>query len=179
MPATNYIMVEDRRTLRHSAFSGIVPGPPDHPSLVAFSHIYPSSHRREVLSLLFTFWPLVILCPVHTENTQATAQPKNPHFQPQSETQKKGGESQSLKAFKDQTQMRKWSAPPPPHSSNRWLGEAARSWASIIKGAHPRVPHCLLCFEGRQLPLIGNSFIHMPDVHASLSIIFRNIIKDH
>lgn len=115
MPATNYIMVEDRRTLRHSAFSGIVPGPPDHPSLVAFSHIYPSSHRREVLSLLFTFWPLVILCPVHTENTQATAQPKNPLFQPQSETQKKGGESQSLKAFKDQTQMRKWSAPLLPH----------------------------------------------------------------
>lgn len=60
-------------TLIHSAFSGIIPGFPDHPSLVELSHIYPCYHRGEALSLLLTFQPLVSLSPAHMESTQETA----------------------------------------------------------------------------------------------------------
>lgn len=88
MSATNYIMVKDRMTLTHSAFSGIIPGSPDHPSLEEFSHIYPSCHRREALSLLLTFWPLVTPS-APMKSTQERAEPKSSHFQSQSKTQTK------------------------------------------------------------------------------------------
>lgn len=73
MPAANYIRIKDRMTLTRSAFSGIMPGSPDHPSLAKFSLIYPSCHRREALSHLLTFWPLIIPSPEHTESTQEAA----------------------------------------------------------------------------------------------------------
>lgn len=83
MPATNYIMVKDRMTLIRSAFSGIIPGSPDHPSLEEFSHIYSSCHRREALFLLLTFWPPVTPSPAPMKSTQERAEPKSSHFQSQ------------------------------------------------------------------------------------------------
>ena len=71
MPSTDYFTLEDRMTLTHSAFSGHIPGSPDHPGLVALSHTYPGCHGGDALSLLLTFQPLV--SPAHTESTQETA----------------------------------------------------------------------------------------------------------
>ena len=65
-------LVEDRMSLTHSAFSGIIPGSPDHPSLMELSHIYPCFHRGEALSLRLTFHALVSLSPAYTESTQET-----------------------------------------------------------------------------------------------------------
>ena len=47
-------LVGDRMRLTHSAFSGLIPGSPDHPSLPELSHIYPCCHRGEALSFLLT-----------------------------------------------------------------------------------------------------------------------------
>ena len=66
-------LVEYRMSLTHSAFSGIIPGSPDHPSLMKLSHIYPCCHRGEALSILLIFQALVNLSPAHTESTQEIA----------------------------------------------------------------------------------------------------------
>lgn len=90
-------------TLIHSAFSGSIPGSPDHPSLVEFSHIYPRCHQGEVLSLLLTFQPLVSLSPSRMYGKYPGNNMTKKFTFSVSKQNPKEKNAQSLMEFKDQS----------------------------------------------------------------------------
>lgn len=67
------------------------------------------------------------------------------------------------------------------HSMCFWLGGwelLGPEQVSLKKGTCRDTP-VSFCFEGKHPSIIRNSFIHVPDVHASLPIIFKTVIKSH
>lgn len=165
-------------TLMHCAFSGPIPGPPDHPSMQSSPTWIPVVMDEK--HFLFC-WPSSPwwFCLLNRRKVPRKQHKWKIHiFSLKAKPQK--GKKKSLKEFKVQSysgQKLKGIG----LSHILWIGKDWR-WpdpqqVSLKKRAHPRVPHVSYALKTNSPPVIRNSFIHMPDVHASLPIIFRNIIK--